>query len=268
MASLWRLAGGRVHNLGLLVRATSSRIHQSMFRTILLGLIATQTACIHSQGDEPLNPTSALVATLSQYVEDIPVEFDGISADRAQLLENFAERIVDTIRRDEICRLNFICTHNSRRSHLSQVWAQTAALQFGIDKIETYSGGTEATACNLRTIAALRRAGFEIDQLTGGENPHYRVRYSDRADPLEAFSKVYDDTKAGNPDKHFIAAMCCDQADRECPIVKGATARIPVHYEDPKAADNTPAESQVYDKRCRQIAVEMFYVMQLVAQKL
>jgi arsenate reductase len=27
----------------------------------------------------------------------------------------------------EEIRLNFICTHNSRRSHLSQVWAQTAS---------------------------------------------------------------------------------------------------------------------------------------------
>ncbi len=238
-----------------------------LFRTILLCLIALLSACTFSQADEPLKRPSQLMARLSQYVETIPSEFDRISAGRARLLEDFAEQVADTIRRDEISRLNFICTHNSRRSHLSQVWAQTAARYFGIDKIETYSGGTEATACNVRTIAALRRAGFEVDPLTGGTNPHYRIRYSDQADPLQVFSKVYDDTQAGNPDKDFIAALCCGQADRECPVIEGATARIPLHYEDPKVADNTPAESEVYDKRCREIAVEMFYVMQLVAQR-
>jgi arsenate reductase len=215
----------------------------------------------------PIGSTDPLLPSVSQYVSAIEVELDRIPGDRRRVLDQFADRIVMAIQRDGSSKLNFICTHNSRRSHLSQVWAQTAACKYGIDEIETYSGGTEATACNARTIAALRRAGFETVKLTDGSNPHYRIRYGEQVAPLDAFSKVYSDTAVGNPDQGFIAAMCCSQADRECPVVAGATARIPLHYEDPKVADNTPGEAAKYDERCRQIAIEMLYVMQRVAAK-
>ncbi len=246
---------------------SSNQPQLSMLRFILVLVIAAECAGVCSTASEPSKPSAPLLPELSEYVDTLPAELDQIPADRALILEDFAAQIATSIRRDGSARLNFICTHNSRRSHLSQVWAQTAALHFGIDKLQTYSGGTEATACNVRTIDALRRAGFAVEKLTDGRNPHYRIRFSHQAEPLEAFSKIYSDAQAGNPEKDFIAAMCCSRADRECPVVNGATARIPLHYEDPKVADNTPAESDQYDERCRQIAVEMFFVMKRVAEK-
>ena len=237
-----------------------------MLRCVLCATIPL--LCLWSAGAaEPVQATFPLIAPVGQYVETVPAEFDEIPSHRASVLRKFADVIADNIQRDGKSRLNFICTHNSRRSHFSQVWAQTAASYFGIQQVETYSGGTAATACNPRTIGALRRAGFKIRRTTDGTNPHYQIRYSDRAVPLEAFSKVYSDPNSGNPSKAFIAAMCCSRADRECPLVQGATARIPLHYDDPKVADGTPGESAKYDERCRQIAVEMFFVMNLVAQK-
>ena len=233
------------------------------FKLIAIALANTLMVC----AVEP-SRSSELLPDVDEYVADIVSDLQHVDSDRQPTLNKFADEIVSTIRRDGRSKLNFICTHNSRRSHLSQVWAQTAACYFGIDRVETYSGGTESTACNVRTIAALRRAGFSIDQMTDGTNPRYRIWFSKRHDPLRAFSKVYSDTSAGNPDRDFIAAMCCSRADRECPVVQGALARIPLHYEDPKAADNTPAEAVAYDERCRQIAVEMFYVMRLVAQQI
>jgi arsenate reductase len=188
-----------------------------------------------------------------------------VDAEDDLALDDFARQISDSIQRDGHSQVNFICTHNSRRSHLSQVWAQTAARYFGVDTVEAFSGGTEATACNERTISALKRAGFSIDKLTEGTNPRYQIRYSDQADPLLAFSKRYSDPKSGSPNKAFIAAMCCSQADQQCPVVHGATAKIPLHYEDPKVADNTTGEAATYDQRCQQIAVEMLYVMKRVA---
>lgn len=54
--------------------------------------------------------------------------------------------------------------------------------------------------------------------------------------------------------------MTCNNADEGCPIVFGAEARFPVKYDDPKASDNTPEQTQVYVERSLQIAAEMFYV--------
>ena len=59
--------------------------------------------------------------------------------------------------------LIFVCTHNSRRSHMSQLWAQAAALSQGLD-IKAYSAGTETTAFNPRAVKALKTHGFQIDE--------------------------------------------------------------------------------------------------------
>lgn len=154
--------------------------------------------------------------------------------------------------------LTFICTHNSRRSHLGQVWAQTIADQLGID-LRTYSGGTEATACNPRTVTALGNAGFEISALDASNNPHYLVKHHATHTGLEIWSKVYQD--AANPDADFGAIMTCDSANEACPVVFGAEARFPILYRDPKAFDDTPKEATAYAERCEQIAREMYWVL-------
>jgi arsenate reductase len=160
-------------------------------------------------------------------------------------------------------KLTFICTHNSRRSHLGQIWAQIASYYYDLGPVDCYSGGTETTACNPRTIAALQRAGLEIQSITDTDNPVYLLRFTEGVPPIVAFSKVYD--QAPNPQKQFAAVMTCSHAEENCPFIPGAEKRISVMYDDPKIADGTAAESAVYDERCRQIAVEMFYVFQQAA---
>ncbi len=153
-------------------------------------------------------------------------------------------------------KINFICTHNSRRSHLSQIWAQTLADHFEI-KIETFSGGTEATAFHPNAVAAVERAGFLVEK-KGTHNPKYEVQVDDDGKPMVCFSKKFD--QHPNPTSEFVAVMTCSEADTECPIVHGADKRIKLFYEDPKVSDRTPAESITYDARCKQIATEMYYV--------
>jgi arsenate reductase len=58
--------------------------------------------------------------------------------------------------------------------------------------------------------------------------------------------------------------MTCSEADRNCPNVVGATLRLPLPYEDPKAADDTPEEAARYDERSLQIATELLYVFSQV----
>lgn len=177
---------------------------------------------------------------------------------RLDILNKVRSYILEKSAQTEPVNLTFICTHNSRRSHLGQVWAQVAAAQYGIPGIKTFSGGTEATACNSRTVAALRRAGLEILKTTEGENPVYEIRFSEAQPSIIAFSKVYDQDP--NPTQNFAAIMTCSHADENCPFIPGAEKRFAVTYTDPKESDGTPAESSTYDARCRQIATEMKYL--------
>ena len=142
-----------------------------------------------------------------------------------------------------------------------QVWASAAAAYYGVDGVEAYSGGTETSAFNPRAMAALERAGFQLAS-PGGDNPHVMVTYANGRPPLEAFSKKYDDPF--NPKKGFAAVMTCSVADKACPIVAGASLRVGIPYDDPKAADGTPEESAVYDQRSRQIGTEMMYLFSRV----
>jgi hypothetical protein len=147
---------------------------------------------------------------------------------------------------------------------MSQLWAHTAADYYGLSGVETFSGGTEATAFHPRAVAAMRRAGFRVEKIGQGQNPIYQIWYRGEAPPLPAFSKVYD--QAPNPGSGFGAVMTCAQADQACPVVAGAAARIALAYEDPKAFDGTDREAEMYDTRCRQIAREMLYVFSLAAK--
>ena len=201
---------------------------------------------------------SSMTPILPGYVNQRAGEFDQISDDRKQQLDKLSNYVRSRIDAKLPTRLTFICTHNSRRSQLAQIWAMTAAANYGIPGVEAFSGGTEATAFNPRAIGALRRAGFEIPNPSDGNNPHYLVRYHPAAAPLECFSKVY--SHSPNPTMDFCAVMNCSQADRSCPNVAGAADRIAIAYDDPKAFDGTPQESAKYDERCRQIAREMLYV--------
>lgn len=181
-----------------------------------------------------------------------------ISEERKNVLQPLVNYIQDKVNDKEVIRLNFICTHNSRRSHLSQIWAQTMAFQFGIRNVFCYSGGTEATAMFSKVEETLVNQGFEIQQLSENENPVYAIKFSDNEPPIIGFSKTYFD--AFNPKTNFGAIMTCNNADEGCPMVFGAEVRFPIKYEDPKAFDGTEVMNEKYTERSLEIASEMFYV--------
>ena len=180
-----------------------------------------------------------------------------LHSDRIKALEP----LINYLRKRSKAQLNFICTHNSRRSQMAQVWAQLAADFYHYD-LKAYSGGVEVTACNERTKAALERAGLKQLSADGEINPIYKLSYSDDAAAIELSSKLFDD--ALNPNADFAAVMTCSHAEENCPFVAGADQRIALTYEDPKAFDDSPEEAQAYDRRCAQIAREMFYVFKTV----
>lgn len=217
----------------------------------LCGVSCSTTS--HIQSNQKLLPA------LRPYVSEVAAELDTLPAERKEVLGNIAAAITTRLQAGKPASLTFICTHNSRRSHMSQIWAQTAAYYYGLKEVHAYSGGTEVTACNCRTVTAMRRVGFEITDLTTGDNPIYSVRYAEDRPPIRAYSKLYyaDD----NPKQEFIALMTCSAADKSCPQVKGAIDRYAIHYIDPRLCDDTPTETTAYNERCREIAREMFYIM-------
>ncbi len=183
-----------------------------------------------------------------------------ISEERKLTLDLLADFISRKKQANEIINLNFICTHNSRRSHLSQIWAQTLACYHNVTNVVCYSGGTEATAMFPMVGDTLEKQGFRISKLSTGDNPIYGVQYADNLHPVICFSKRYDDTF--NPSTGFVAIMTCSSADEGCPLVLGAERRIPITFEDPKAFDNTPLQEEKYLERSVQIATELNYVFQ------
>jgi len=195
---------------------------------------------------------------LRAYLEERSTEFGTISNARRTQLDEFASYVKDQTASGKPVRLNFVCTHNSRRSHLAQLCTAAAAAYNGFHA-ETYSGGTEATAFNPRAVAAAQRAGFRIETTSKGTNPHYRVLIGEELPAVVCFSKRFNDPF--NPTEHYAVIMVCTEADEACPSVPGANARFALPFIDPKVSDDTPEEAATYDLRCAQIAREMLYVM-------
>lgn len=187
-----------------------------------------------------------------------------VSEERKEVLQPLIDYVQNKVNSKEKIRLNFICTHNSRRSHLSQIWAQTMAFQFGINNVFCYSGGTEATAMFPKVSETLQNQGFEIQQLSENKNPVYTVKFSENESPIIGFSKTYFDEF--NPKTNFGAIMTCNNADEGCPMVFGPEARFPIKYDDPKAFDGTEVMNEKYAERSLEIASEMYFVFSQIKQ--
>jgi arsenate reductase (thioredoxin) len=184
--------------------------------------------------------------------------FDNISEERKAILQSLISFIQSKKDQNDTIRLNFICTHNSRRSHLSQIWAATMAYHFGVKNVFCYSGGTEATAMFPKVAETLATQGFKVLKLSENQNPVYAIKYAEDETPIVCFSKTYNDNF--NPKSHFGAVVTCNSADENCPVVFGAEQRFPIKYEDPKAFDGTELMDAKYAERSLEIAEEMFYV--------
>ncbi len=205
--------------------------------------------------------------SLFKNIEDTikTLDVSSISSERKPVLHSLIDFIQTKVDQKEDVLLNFICTHNSRRSHLSQVWAQVMAAHFGTPKVFTYSGGTEATAMFPKVVETLAAQGLEILSLSEGKNPVYAIKYAENSHPVTAFSKTFD--HAFNPTSNFAAIMTCSQADEGCPFIAGAAKRVPLTYDDPKAFDGTPQQTEKYTERSVQIATELFYMFSKVTLK-
>jgi len=205
-----------------------------------------------------------LFSEIISFCDELVTEFNLISEERKAQLTSLSNYISQKIANEEIPKLIVICTHNSRRSHLGQIWLSVGADYYGLPEIKTYSGGTEATAFNIRAVNAMQRIGFSIlatDEKT--DNPIYSITWRKGMLPYTAFSKKFDGDP--NPQNKFGAIMVCTEADKGCPIVSGCDFRLPLPFEDPKAYDGTSLEEAKYSERAKQIGREMLFVISQVS---
>lgn len=202
---------------------------------------------------------------IHNYLDLLQGDLDNLNAARKEKLDTLSQMISDERDQKSIVDLVFVCTHNSRRSHLAQIWAAACINYLGLKGIRTYSAGTKATALNENVIRTLREKGFQVSTPDVGNNPQYHISYSEDADPVVCFSKKLDD--ASLPTGSFVAVMTCSEAEDHCPIIPEASHRVPITYDDPKSSDGTGEERRVYGERSRQIATEMLYLISKVRSK-
>lgn len=200
-----------------------------------------------------------LYNNLQQTIDKLELEFDLIPESRKQELKNLSLCIKESLELFGRADLTVICTHNSRRSQLGQLWLKVAALHYGVNNIFTFSGGTEATAFNIRMINALKDFEFEVKALDETLNPKYHIKLGENDGTMDIlYSKVYNENY--NPQQNFIAIMVCNSADKGCPLVAGAFKRISLPYLDPKAFDDTELEKEKYLEKVSEMGREMLFV--------
>ncbi|HMQ63132.1 MAG TPA: protein-tyrosine-phosphatase [Flavilitoribacter sp.] len=207
-----------------------------------------------------------LYKKLQHYCKSLPNEFDQIPDDRKRKLEELGDYIFKRSHAGQPVTLTVICTHNSRRSHMGQLWFLAASGWYGIPHMDVFSGGIEETAFHPNAVAALKKAGFKIAQLNSENNPAYEASYGVSFKPKAMFSKQYGHYL--NPNKDFAAVMVCSEADASCPLVPGSEDRFSLPFDDPRYFDNTAAETEKYDETCRLIARDFFYAVYTAKQKL
>lgn len=195
---------------------------------------------------------------IEQYISEAIKSFDTIPEERKNVLKKISAYVQQKVHDKQTAELIYICTHNSRRSHFGQIWAKVAATYYGFPDVETYSGGTEATAFNSNAIKAIKTIGFSVRNEDGKPNAVYSVQFGDTKTVIKCFSKKYDDK--ANPKKDFCAVMTCTEADGACPYIEGAEVRVSTPYNDPKAFDGTSQQDDMYLERSKQIATECLYV--------
>ena len=180
-----------------------------------------------------------------------------ISDERKTLLLKISDAIAKEHILNKEVNLNFICTHNSRRSQLGQVWSFFAASYFNLN-INAFSGGTEVTAFYKNTVKTLQKVGFEF-QLTdfSHQNPTYQISFNGNENRILGFSKLYSNPINTEP---FMAITTCNNADTNCPFIPTASHRFHLPFIDPKHSDGTTKQEETYLQTSIQIAGEVYFI--------
>lgn len=185
-----------------------------------------------------------------------------VSNKRVFLINEIVNYIYKKTSENKIPKLNFICTHNSRRSQLCQFWASFFSNYYNI-KCEVYSGGTVETEVHKSVLNNISDYGFNIS-FKECNNPIYSIKFKNQ-NLGNYFSKFYYNFE--NPKNEFAAIMTCSDAENNCPVVEGSEIKFSLPYEDPKKYDKSKNEKNEYKKTSETIASEMNYLFKTIKIK-
>ncbi|WP_196893237.1 low molecular weight phosphatase family protein [Aureivirga marina] len=189
-----------------------------------------------------------------------------ITNDRKETLNDIAKAVLDEYLRNERVNLNFICSHNSRRSQFAQIWGNYAINFFSIPNMECFSGGTVVTALHRNTVKTLKEVGFRFDVKTfNHQNPEYLISYQDCKKPILAYSKLIEDQNNKSP---YIAITTCNSIEKNCPLFTDCLAYFQLPYTDPKNYDYTALKNEKYNELNMNIASEMAFLFGYIASKI
>ena len=191
------------------------------------------------------------------------IESPDIPKSRMETLDTLSAYLKSKLERGIRPQLNFICTHNSRRSQLSQVIAKVMAECYLIP-LNTYSGGMEVTEVHENVFRLLEEIGCQVKRIKA-DRSEILISYGDDQMPIQLFSKKYQDVH--NPSVNFAAVMTCSSAEETCPFIPNADQRISLPYDDPKKFDGTEREAEAYRACADLIASEMKYVFKSLKVK-
>ena len=154
-----------------------------------------------------------------------------IAASRKPVLDELVKYINSKRASESEVHLNFICTHNSRRSQFCQIWAETASAFYN-KKVYSYSGGLEITEFNINAVNTIKKCGFDVIK-SGSKNPTYDLYYCDnRMKSISVFSKLYNDPV--NKANSFAAITTCSSAEEKSPKKIKAEKRKKKQNKNPK----------------------------------
>lgn len=195
------------------------------------------------------------------HIQQLIEQVDRLQHDtnREQIIERISNYIHTQTEHGGEANIVFVCTHNSRRSQLAQVWAVVLAHELGIENVKFYSAGTESTAFHQNAVNSLLRNGINLEMLSKDNNPAYSLSITGQNQPYKFWSKCIDDISL--PKKEFAAVMVCSDADINCPMVPGAKARFSLTFVDPKESDGRNDSDKVYDLRSQEIAMDILKIL-------
>ena len=113
----------------------------------------------------------------------------------------------------------FLCTHNSRRSQLCQIWGYILAKIYKVDLIFN-SAGSEKTEVHENIFYCLSYLGIKAE--------NNKVIFKDLI--INLHSKTLNEIK----EDKFIAIMTCSDTEKSCPTDPRSIKNIKMFYEDPK----------------------------------
>jgi len=164
--------------------------------------------------------------------------------DKKNLLDDIISKIQKSLKITN--NIVFLCTHNSRRSQLCQVWGIILSKIYNID-LKFNSAGTEKTEVNKNILYCFSHIGLEVKG--------NKIIYEDLS--ISLHSKLLDEIQ---PNK-FISIMTCSDAEKSCPSDSRSIKNISMTYQDPKVFDYKEKEKDEYLKTSKLIAKELNYVL-------